>query len=121
MSWFGSLAFLTTGCLLNAADRLLLHLLDHAAVDALALRRLDHAPGQPLQHLLPLLGIAGIGKQHRNQRRPRCRKGPPRRPDIQGRDMPVPHILLVDRVEGRLLEGESDFDETGGHIFSPNL
>lgn len=69
MSWFGSLAFLTTGCLLNAADRLLLHLLDHAAVDALALRRLDHAPGQPLQHLLPLLGfvIGGYGMLQEDQ------------------------------------------------------
>ena len=32
--------------------------------------------------------------------------------------MPVPHVLLVNGVEGRLLQGEDDFDETfviGGH------
>ena len=105
----------------NTPNRLLLHPLNHAPPHPLALNRLNHAPGQPLQHLLPLLVIAGIGQQRRNQHRPRRRKGPPRRPNMQRRDMPMPHILLMDRVEGRLLEGKGDFDETGGgHVFSPN-
>ena len=95
----------------NATDRLLLHLLDHTPTHPLALNLLDDAPGHALQNLLPLLGIAGIGKQRRNQRRPRRGQRSPRRPDVECGDMPVPHVFLVDRVEGDLFQGEGDFDK----------
>ena len=101
----------------NAADRLLLHLLHHTPIHPLALNRLDDATRHAIQNLLPLLGIAGIGKQRRNQRRPRRRQRSPRRPDVQRRDVAVTHVFLVDRVEGYLLQGEGDFDEAFvGHV-----
>ena len=59
-----------------------------------------------------------------NQSRPTRRQRPPRRPDVERRDMPVPDVLLMDRVQGSLLERERDFDEAGPighHSLSPSL
>ena len=95
----------------DAAVRLLLHPLDHAAVHALALGPLDEAAGHALQDLLALTGFAGIGKEGRDQRGPAGGQRSARRPDVQGGDVPVAHVLLVHGVEGDLLQREGGLDE----------
>ena len=44
------------------------------------------------------------------ERRPRRSQRSPRRPDVQRRDVAVPHVFLVNRVERDLLQGAGDFD-----------
>ena len=43
---------------------------------------------------------------------------------MQGRNMPMPHILFMHRVQGDLLEGEGYFDKAfgvgGGHGVAPS-
>ena len=86
----------------NTARRLLLHILHQAAVHPSAIQLIDQPPGHPLQNRLPLFHISGIAKQRRNQRRSARRQRPPRWPDMQRRNMPMPHVLLVHRVDGNL-------------------
>ena len=104
----------------DAARCLLLHLLDRASVQPPAFDLLDHAPGHALQDSLALLSVARIGKQSSNQCRARRSQRSPCRPDVQRRDMPVPHVLLMHGVERGLLQREGDFDEAlvGGHALS---
>ena len=45
-----------------------------------------------------------------NQSGPGCRQGPTRRPNVQRGDVPVPHVLLMHRVQRDLLEGEGYLD-----------
>ena len=59
----------------------------------------------PRQQLAALLPAVRVRQQRRQQCRPARRQRPPRRPDVQRRDMPVPHVLFVEGVEGDLLEG----------------
>ena len=70
-----------------------------------------HAPGHPAEQLPSTLGRPRIAQQRRQQRRPARRQRPPRRPDVQGRDVPVPDVLLVHGVERHLLERKGGFDE----------
>ena len=97
----------------DAPLRPLLDRLDRLAADLLLLDLGDDLPADLLQQFLPLLRRARIGQQRGDQRRPARRQRPPRRPDVQRRDVPVADVLLVDRVERRLLEREGDFDEAG--------
>jgi hypothetical protein len=48
-----------------------------------------------------------------NKRRPASRQRPPRRPNVKRRNMPMPHVLLVYRVQRSLLQGKGMFDEAG--------
>ena len=89
----------------DPAPSLLLHPLAAGA------RRFDHPPRHPLQQLPTRVPAARIRQQRRQQRRPTRRQRPPRRPDVQRRDVPVPDVLLVDGVEGDLLQRESCLDE----------
>ena len=90
----------------DPAPSLLLHPLAAGA------RRFDHPPRHPLQQLAARVPVARIRQQRRQQRRPTRRQRPPRRPDVQRRDVPVPHVLLVDGVEGDLLQRESCLNQT---------
>ena len=54
----------------DAADRFLLHLLNRAAVDALAFDLFDHTAGHALQERFALFGVSWVGKQGCDQRRP---------------------------------------------------
>ena len=58
-----------------------------------------------------LVPAARIRQQRRQQHRPARRQRPLRRPDVQRRDMPVPHVLFVDGIEGDLLQRERRFDQ----------
>ena len=83
---------------------------------AAAARNLRHPPRHPPEQLPAPLRASRIGQQRRQQRRPTRRQRPPRRPDVQRGDVPVPHVLLVHGVEGDLSEREGGLDEAGvGH------
>ena len=69
------------------------------------------APADPMQQL-PAAVASGVVEQGRQQHRPARGEGPPRRPDVQGGDVPVAHVLFVHRVDGDLLEGEGGLDES---------
>ena len=97
----------------DAPLRPLLDRLDGLAADLLLLNLGDDLAADLLQQFLAGLRRPRIGQQRGDQRRPaRCQR-PPRGPDVQRRDVPMPDILLVDRVERRLLEWEGDFDQAG--------
>ena len=68
------------------------------------------APADPKQQL-PAAVAPGIVEQGRQQHRPARGEGPPRRPDVQGGDVAVAHVLLVHRVDGRLLQRKRRFDQ----------
>jgi hypothetical protein len=95
----------------GAAARLALVHFDCALANLLSLDLLDDLAGKPAIDRLAFLGIAWIGQQRRDQRRAARGERPPCRPDMQCRDMPVPHILLVHRVKRHLLQREIDLDE----------
>ena len=107
----------------DAALGNLLHLLNGAPVEPLALDLLDDAPGHAIQHRLAFIGVARVRQQRGDERSARGRQGSPRWPDVQRRDVPVPHILLMHRVQRRLLEREGYFNEAlvarGGHGVFP--
>ena len=46
-----------------------------------------------------LLGRPGVRQERRDQSRPASRQGAPGRPDMQRRNMSMPDILLVDRIQ----------------------
>ena len=98
----------------DAALGLLLDALDRLPVGhLLAFDLLDDLAADLLAQLAPLLRVARVGQQRGDQRRPASRQRPPRRPDVQRRDVPMPDILLVDGVQRRLLEREGVFDQSG--------
>ena len=102
----------------DAALGLLLDPLDHAAVHPLALGLPDDPSGHAFKQCLPLLGTARVREERRDQGRPASGQGPARRPDVQGGDVSVAHVLLVHGVEGDLLQREGGLDEAfgfGGH------
>ena len=107
----------------NPADGLLLHLLRSPPADLLPLDLLDDVTGHPFQDLLALFRVTRVEQQRRNERRPARRQRPPGRPDMQRRDVPVPNVLLVDRVERDLLDRKRDLDQAGvvkGHDVVPS-
>ena len=107
----------------DAADGLLLHLLDGPPTDLPPLDFLDDAAGHPFQDLPALLSVAGVRQQRRDQRRPTRRQRPPCRPDMQRRDVPVPNVLLVHRVKRDLLQRKRNLDQAGivgGHGAAPS-
>ena len=98
-------------------------LLDLAARQPLLLDDRDDLAADLLAQLLAFLGRAGIGQQRRDQRRPARRQRSSCRPDVQRRDMPMPHILLVHGIDGSLLERKGPFDEAwtvSVHVCSPS-
>ena len=95
----------------NPARRLLLDLLREPAVYPLAPHLLDHTPGHTLQNRASPFRITWVGEKRRDQRSPARRKRPPRRPDVQGRDMPVPHVLLMHGVQRGLLQRKRDLNQ----------
>ena len=95
----------------DPARSLLLHLLHHATIHPLALHLLDHPTRHTLHNRPSVFSITKIYKQRRNQRRPARRQRPPRRPDVQCRDMPMSHVLLVNRIERHLLERKRHLDQ----------
>ena len=91
---------------LGARPLLLLDLLDDFAADALA-------------QFASRFRRARVGQERRNQGGTARRQRPPRRPDVQRRDVPVTHILLVHRVKRCLLQRKRDFNQTTvGHLHS---
>ena len=95
----------------DAAARLALALLDRLAVDLLFFDYLHDLAGEPPVDRLALLVVAGVGQQGRDQRRAARRQRPPCRPDVQGRDMPVPDVLFVHRIERHLFQREIELDQ----------
>jgi hypothetical protein len=87
---------------------------DLSAGHLLAFDALDHLAADFLAQLLPLFRRARIGQQRGNERRAAGRQWPPRRPDMQRRDMPVPHILFMHAIQRGLLERKGEFNEAGG-------
>ena len=67
-------------------------------------------PPDPMQQR-PAAVASGVVEQGRQQHRPARGQGPPRRPDMQGGDVPVAHVLLVHGVDGRLLERKPRLDQ----------
>ena len=90
----------------DSAPGLLLHAI------AAGTRRLHHLPRHPRQQLPSSRPVARVRQQRRQQRRPARRQRPPRRPDVQRRDVPVPHVLLVHRIQRHLLQRKRRFDES---------
>ena len=102
----------------DAALGLLLDPLDRLPIGHLFLLDLLHdLAADLLAELLPLFGRAWVRQQRGDQRRPAGRQRPPGRPDVQRRDMPMSHVLLMHAVQRRLLERKGNFDEAGsiGH------
>ena len=100
----------------NTAYRFLYLLLFNAtARQLLFLYDLYYRATKLLQQLFPLLCIARVGQKCSNERSATRRQWPPGRPDVQGRDVPVTDVLLMDRVQRGLLEWECDFDQTIVH------
>ena len=102
----------------DAADRLLLHLLHRSPVHPPPLDLLHHPPRHSLQDRLALLSVARVRQQRRNQRSPRSRQRPARRPDVKGGDVAVADVLLVDGVEGGLFEGGRRLQSNVYHLWS---
>ena len=90
----------------DPAPGLLLHALAAGA------RRLHHLPRHPRQQLPSSRPVTRVRQQRRQQRRPARRQRPPRRPDVQRRDVPVPHVLLVHRVQRHLLQRKRRLDQS---------
>ena len=87
------------------------------AADPFVIDRLDDIARHPPVDRLPLPRAPGVGQQRPDQGRPARRQRPPRRPDVERRDVPVADVLLVDRVERHLFQGERDLNGAlGGHI-----
>lgn len=75
-----------------------------------------HGSGHPSEQFVAFLLVLRIAEQRRQQRRAAGRQRAAGRPDMQGGDMPVPDVLLVDGVQGDLLQWEGGFDEAAvGH------
>jgi hypothetical protein len=105
----------------DAAFGFLLHAINDLPVGhLLALDALDDLAANLLAQLAAFLRRPRIRQQRRNQRCPRSSEWPPRRPDVQRRDVPVADVLLVDGIQRRLLERERVFDESGkvGHVIT---
>lgn len=49
----------------------------------------------------------GVWEEDSDKTGPASRQGPPRRPDVKRRDVPMPDILLMDRVQRSLLRGKA--------------
>src|SRR5438552_3420889 len=58
--------------------------------------------------------IRRIGPERRTDDRPTCGQWPPRPPDVQRRDVPVPDRLLPPSVGGNPGDRQIDFDEALG-------
>ena len=87
-------------------------LVDLAARQVLLLHDLDDLATQLFQELVPLLFVARIRQQGGDQRRACSRKWPPRGPDMQRGDVPVPHVLFVHRIKRCLLQRERDLNQS---------
>ena len=55
--------------------------------------------------------VRRVGPQRRADHRPARRQRPPRPPDVQRRDVPVPDRLLAPRVRRDALDGQVDLDQ----------
>ena len=95
----------------DAVARLTPALLHAAAIAALRGDRLHHGPGHAPIDRLTLLGVAGVGQQRSDQGRATRGQRPARRPDVEGRDMPMPHVLLVHGIERHLFQRKLHLDE----------
>ena len=73
-------------------------------------RLLDGTAANPKQQF-PAAIAPGIVEQRRQQHRTARGKGPPRRPDMQRGDVAVADVLLVHRVDGRLLQRKPRLDQ----------
>src|SRR5262249_26789620 len=78
-----------------SASRFSLGLLDQAAVNSLLFDGFDHLSGKATVHIPALVRIFGVRKERSDQSGAACRERPPRRPDVQGRDVSVPYIFFV--------------------------
>ena len=75
------------------------------------IRDLGNGPRHVAKQLVPRSRTLRLRQQRRQQRRPTGRQRPSRRPDVKRRDVPVPNVLLVNRVEGHLLDRKGGLDE----------
>ena len=72
----------------------------------------EGAADAPAESLTARL-IAGVWEERGEQGRPAGGEGSAGGPDVEGRDVAVADVLLVDRVQGGLLEREGVLDEAG--------
>ena len=73
--------------------------------------KLGQNPPGVVAELLGAELVGRVGPQRRTDHRPTGRQRPPRPPDVQRRNMPMPDILLMHRIERCLLQGKGNFDE----------
>jgi hypothetical protein len=85
-------------------------LFNPTARQLLLLHNLYYRAAELFQKLFPLLCTSWIRQECGNERSATRRQWPPGGPDVQGRDVPVANVLLVDRVQRGLLERKCDFD-----------
>src|SRR5437773_8827703 len=97
----------------NAAFRFILLALDKLPAGHLFLfDLLDHRAGNLLAQLSPGFRRAGVGQERGDERRPASGQRSAGRPDMQGRDVPMAHVFLVDAVKRCLLERKGEFDQS---------
>src|SRR5262249_8131983 len=58
-----------------------------------------YSAAESFEQCVALLFIARIGQQSSDKRRAACRQRPPSGPDVQGRDVPMPHVLFVNGID----------------------
>ena len=68
---------------------------------------------ESFEQRITLLFVARIRQQGGDERCATGRQRSPRGPDVQRRDVPVSHVLLVNGIERGLFEWEGDFNESG--------
>ena len=77
-------------------------------------RKLGNQPCGIIAKLLRAKRIGRVGPERRADHRPARRQRPPRPPDVQRRDMPMPNRLLPPRMGGDSGDGQIDFDQAFG-------
>ena len=70
-----------------------------------------HRTRHPRMEIPPLPLAPGIRQQRPDERRPTRRQRPPRRPDMQRGQMPMPHILLMSRIQRHRLQRKPHLDQ----------
>ena len=71
----------------------------------------NDTPRKLLHHYFALFIIAGVRQERGDERGATGCQWTPSGPDVQGRDMPMPHIFLVHRVQRRLFQRKINFNQ----------
>src|SRR5260370_30947732 len=69
-----------------------------------------------VSEILRALRVVGIGDERSEHHRPARRQRPPRPPDVQRGDVPMPNRLLPSRLLGDFLQRQSDFYQSFQHV-----